>query len=184
MGNCNLCGLVPYAVVFCGCPDAKNLQLIAIARRPMRSTWPITAYARKSTARSQKVSRCPGAPPGQGPQVGGACGGRTRLRPPEGSDGPLYPHHRPRPSKNQIGLANLVYNMNGLAHRADRASLSDEAVTGLVRTRWPIPPTDSRLQPCSRIHRSCRVENPVFGSVQLAASIRSERSHSARWLLR
>ena len=39
--------------------------------------------------------------PGQCPQVGGAFGGRARLRPPEGADGPVHPHHRHRPSEYQ-----------------------------------------------------------------------------------
>ena len=81
--------------------------------------WADTAYRSKANEkflagrllRSQIHRKKPQGPadvtphrPGQCPQTGGALGRRARLRPPEGANGPVHLHHRPRPSNNQDRL--------------------------------------------------------------------------------
>ena len=76
---------------------------------------------------------------GQCPQVGGALGGRARLRPPERPDGPVHPHHRHRPRENQDRPRQppLQHAADGLAHRPDHTSLIQESCPEPARAATP-----------------------------------------------
>jgi transposase, IS5 family len=66
---------------------------------------------------------------GQCPQVGGALGGRARLRPPERSDGPVHSHHRYGASENQDRPRQppLQHAADGLADGPSRTNLTQRS---------------------------------------------------------
>ena len=83
--------------------------------------------------------------PGQCPQIGSARGSRAYLCPSERANGPVHPHHWPRPCDNQNRLANLLYNMQRMVWRPQgiRANVHDPGCRSQPSPR----PTPSRYHP-------------------------------------